>query len=143
MQAGRVGLACARNDVRWHRLVRILPIMTVNVRPGVQRQQFAQTLQQLQSGGIPRGPVTVEVLFDPPGHERLSIADDEIIARTVTAAAAAGRKITLITADTGQSMRGRAAGLKVVKIPRPPDGDEPVVQPRTTSAPTRRPARVP
>ncbi|MDQ3578647.1 MAG: PIN domain-containing protein [Actinomycetota bacterium] len=37
----------------------------------------------LNSGGIPRGAVTLELLFDPPGHERLPINDDEIIDRAL------------------------------------------------------------
>ncbi|MGI5290484.1 PIN domain-containing protein [Nonomuraea polychroma] len=33
----------------------------------------------LDNGGIPRGQVTMEMVFDPPGHVRLPIADDEIV----------------------------------------------------------------
>ncbi|WP_307513437.1 PIN domain-containing protein [Streptomyces sp. W4I9-2] len=70
----------------------------------------------LDSGGIPRGKVTIEILFDPPGHERLPINDDEIIDRAVAIQPLAGRPVHLLTYDTGQSMRGRAAGLRVVKL---------------------------
>ncbi|WP_234355954.1 PIN domain-containing protein, partial [Kitasatospora aureofaciens] len=59
----------------------------------------------LDSGGIPRGKVTVEILFDPPGHERLPINDDEIIDRAVAIQPLAGRPVHLLTYDTGQSMR--------------------------------------
>lgn len=72
----------------------------------------------------PRGPVTVEVLYDPPGHQRLPIADDEIVDRAAAAQALAGSPVTLITYDTGQAMRGRAAGLKVCKL-RLELGEEP------------------
>jgi hypothetical protein len=69
--------------------------------------------------------VTLEILFDPTGHTRLPITDDEIIDRAVSLEPLAGRPITLVTYDTGQSMRGRAAGLKVMKLTKPldePDG---------------------
>jgi PIN domain len=79
----------------------------------------------LKSGGIPRGQITVELVFDPTGHARLPIGDDELVDRAVAIQALAGRKITMITYDTGQSTRARAAGLRAVKIPRPADGDEP------------------
>jgi rRNA-processing protein FCF1 len=77
-----------------------------------------------RTGGIPRGEVTAEVLFDPPGHVRLPINDDEMVDRTVAVKALAGRQVTVLTYDTNQSMRARAAGLAVIKIPMPP-GEEP------------------
>lgn len=69
----------------------------------------------LDSGGIPRGEVTMELLFDPPGHTRLPINDDEIIDRALAVQSLAGHPVTLLTYDTGQSTRARAAGLRVVK----------------------------
>ncbi|MEU6712969.1 PIN domain-containing protein [Nonomuraea sp. NPDC046802] len=77
------------------------------------------------SGGIPRGEVTVEVVLDPPGHARLPIEDDEIVDQAVTAQVLAGRPVTLVTFDTGQSMRARAAGLRCMKIEQPPEGPPP------------------
>jgi PIN domain len=74
----------------------------------------------LQDGGIPRGEVTVEIVFDPHGHDRLSIADDELVDRAVAVQALAGRVVRFITYDTGQSTRARAAGLEAVKL-APPD----------------------
>jgi hypothetical protein len=68
------------------------------------------------SGGIPRGEVTMELLFDSPGHTRLPINDDEIIDRALAVQSLAGRPVTLLTYDTGQSTRARAAGLKVRKL---------------------------
>lgn len=70
----------------------------------------------LDTGGIPCGAVSVEVLYDPPGHVRLPINDDEIVDRAVTVQLLVGRPVRLITYDTGQAMRGRAAGLAVVKL---------------------------
>ncbi|MEU6799274.1 PIN domain-containing protein [Nonomuraea wenchangensis] len=75
----------------------------------------------LNSGGIPRGEVTVEIILDPPGHSRLPIEDDEIVDQAATAQVLAGRSVTLVTFDTGQSMRARAAGLQCIKIEQPPE----------------------
>jgi hypothetical protein len=64
------------------------------------------------------GPLTVEVLFDPPGHARLPIMDDEIIDRALAVQPLAGRQVTLLTCDTNQSFGARSVGLNVVKAPR-------------------------
>ncbi|GAB3161006.1 PIN domain-containing protein [Microbispora hainanensis] len=78
----------------------------------------------LNNGGIPRGQVTVEIVFDSPGHTRLPIPDDEIVDAALRIEPLAGRRVMLITYDTSQSMRARAAGLSVVKIAQDP-GPEP------------------
>jgi len=67
-------------------------------------------------GRIPRGAVTMEILFDPPGHTRLPIVDEEIIDRLVAVAPVAGKMPTLLTFDTAQALRARKAGLKVKKL---------------------------
>jgi PIN domain-containing protein len=66
--------------------------------------------------GLTRGEVTVELVVDPPGHVRLPDNDDEIIDRALAIEPLADRKVTLLTYDTGQSMRARHAGLKAVKL---------------------------
>jgi hypothetical protein len=71
----------------------------------------------------PSAPI-LELFFDQPGHVRLPIVDDEIIDRAAALQPLAVRPITLITFDTGQSTRARAAGLRVRKL-REPIGDEP------------------
>jgi hypothetical protein len=76
----------------------------------------AEDFSALESGRLPRGEVTMEMVFDPPGHVRLPINDDEIIDRTLGIQALAGRGVTLLTFDTGQSTRARSAGLSVVKL---------------------------
>ena len=73
----------------------------------------------LDSGGIPRGEITIELLFDPRGHVRLPITDDEIIDRALAVEPLAARRVTLLTYDTGQSTRARAAGLAVSKLSTP------------------------
>jgi len=75
--------------------------------------------------GEVRGEVSVEIVLDPPGHVRLPIADDEIIDRAVAIQSLAARDVRLLTCDTGQHTRGRAAGLQVTKIPAKDPGPEP------------------
>lgn len=72
-----------------------------------------------------RGKVSMEIVLDQPGHVRLPIADDEIIDRAVAIQALAGREVRLLTCDTGQHTRGRAAGLPVTKVPAKDPGPEP------------------
>jgi PIN domain len=67
-------------------------------------------------GLVGRGQATMELLFDPSGHVRLPINDDEIVDRAVVVQRLAGRPVTLMTYDTGMSTRGRNAGLKVAKL---------------------------
>lgn len=80
--------------------------------------------EQQKNTGVRRGQVDVEILFDPPAHVRLPIADDEIVDRAAAIMPLVGRDVTLLTYDTGQASRGRRAGLKVIK-PSRPIGDEP------------------
>jgi hypothetical protein len=70
----------------------------------------------LGTGGIPRGEVTVELLFDSPGHIRLPINDDEIVDRALAVQILAERPVALLTYDTGMSTRARNAGLRVEKL---------------------------
>lgn len=76
----------------------------------------AEDFSALRTGGIPRGAVSVELVLDPPGHTRLPINDDELIDRAVAVKALADRQVALLTCDTNQSMRARAAGLIAVKL---------------------------
>jgi hypothetical protein len=71
-----------------------------------------------------RGAVILDVLFDPPGHSRLPINDDEIIDRALAAQGLAGLPVTLLTFDTSQTARARHAGLTVIKLSKPV-GEEP------------------
>jgi hypothetical protein len=83
----------------------------------------------LGTGGLPAGEVTVtiEIVFDPPGHVRLRISDDEMISRIVAIEPLAGRPVTLVTYDTGQATRGRAAGMQVRKLDKPERRQQPLV----------------
>lgn len=88
-------------------------------------QVIPEDFSMLGTGGLPRGQVTIEMIFDPPGHVRLPITDDEIIDRALALQPLAGRDITLLTYDTGQSHRARNAGLDARKLATPAE-DEPV-----------------
>jgi hypothetical protein len=94
----------------------------------------AADFSPLDSQGIPRGEITIEMVLDPPKHKRLAIPDDEIIDRALAVQAVAGRSVPLLTYDTGQSTRARAAGLTVIKVPHPVDADEPEYPKRARTA---------
>lgn len=64
----------------------------------------------------PLGNVWIELVFEPAGHVRLPDSDDEIIDRALSVEPLANRKVTLLTYDTGQSMRARNAGLQAIKL---------------------------
>lgn len=68
-----------------------------------------------------RGDVTAEIVFDPPGHQRLTITDDEIIDRAMAIQALAGRPVRMVTFDLGMAMRARGRGLIVQKLGDPPN----------------------
>jgi hypothetical protein len=89
-------------------------VLTEPTGVGLLRQE---DFSPLDVGGIPRGQVTVGIVFDRPGHSRLPIADDEIIDRALAIQTLAGKPVTMVTYDTGQSMRARAADLRVKNIP--------------------------
>ncbi len=75
----------------------------------------------------------MEILYDPPGHVRLPINDDEIIDRALAAGPLAGKPVTLVTFDTGQTFRAREADLPVVKLTKPL-GHEPAPRQRRSKA---------
>jgi hypothetical protein len=77
-----------------------------------------------QPGRPPAFEFSAEIVLDRPGHVRLPINDDELIDRTLAIEPLAGRRVKLVTYDTGQSTRARAAGLAVEKLTKPA-GEEP------------------
>jgi hypothetical protein len=77
-----------------------------------------------QAADFSRGGVVLDLVFDPPGHVRLPINDDEIIDRALGAQALAGTAVPLLTFDTSQAARARNAGLQVIKL-TVPIGEEP------------------
>jgi len=78
----------------------------------------------IDSGGMPREKVTIEVLFDDVHHIRLDDNDDEIIDRALAVQAYAGLPVRLLTMDTSMALRARMLDLRVAK-PTKDLGDEP------------------
>lgn len=72
-----------------------------------------------------RGRVTIEVLVDPPGHVRQPDEDAEIVDQANAVNGLAAQPVTVLTYDTGQSMKARSRGLDCLKLTVPPEGDEP------------------
>lgn len=94
--------------------------MTLAVIDRVAGQQGSGRLREadfspLQSGGIPRGEHWIDVLFDVPGHTRLSIVDDEIVDRAHSLQLLSGKPVAFLTYDTNQALRARHADLADVK----------------------------
>jgi predicted ribonuclease YlaK len=113
----------SKQQTRWraaHTLGRLDEVLGSDGSGLLNRADFSA----LDTGGIPRGEVYVEVYFDPAGHHRLPINDDELVDRALAIQTEAGRDVTFITYDTAQSTRARFAGLRVVKLPTDP-GPEP------------------
>ncbi|GAA4102725.1 PIN domain-containing protein [Nonomuraea soli] len=111
--------------IRWRARHSLAVLDKLLIQPAEAAILRSADFTPLDNGGIPRGEVTVEVVLDPPGHARLPIEDDEIVDRAVTAQVLAGRPVTLITFDTGQSMRARAAGIRCLKIEQLPEDPSP------------------
>ncbi|MFG2811735.1 PIN domain-containing protein [Streptomyces sp. NPDC048410] len=74
--------------------------------------------------GAIRREVTVEVVFDPPGHVRLPNDDDEIVDRALAVQGVAGQPVKFLTYDTGQGTRARIAGLDLKKFRDGPDPEQ-------------------
>lgn len=123
--------------VRWRAGYSLGVLDRVLAQPTQAGRLREEDFSALNSGGIPRGQITMELVFDPSGHVRLPINDDEIIDRVLAVQRLAGRPVRLVTYDTNQAMRGRAAGLPVTKLSTPKE-DEPKVSP---AAPAPRDAR--
>ncbi|MFG3172292.1 hypothetical protein [Streptomyces sp. NPDC048200] len=78
--------------------------------------------------------MSLEVIFDEPGHNRLP-HDDEIVDRAAAVQAVAGRPVPTLIYDTGQATRARFAGLTVEKFHEDP---EPAVEPDWAAQETRK-----
>lgn len=64
-----------------------------------------------------RGNLSVTALFDPPGHVRLPIADDEIVDRARFVTLFVGHPVAFATLElSGADFRGRAAELRLVRL---------------------------
>ena len=75
-------------------------------------------LRDGNSSGL--GPVTMELLFDPPDHERLPDNDAEIVDRALAVQILSGREVTMVTYDKSMALRARHQGLKDLWLSHPP-----------------------
>lgn len=80
-------------------------------------------------GSLGLGPITMELLFDPPDHERLPDNDAEIVDRALAVQALADRPVTMVTYDKSMSFRARYEGLQEMWLPHPPEPEG--AQPRS------------
>lgn len=74
----------------------------------------------VEKDGKPMSGVTFEILRDPPGNRRVtSDMDAEFLDRCEFLQLAAGRPVTVVTADTGMKIRvrGRLGGLALLTVP--------------------------
>jgi PIN domain len=113
----------SNSDVRW-RARYTLAVLDRVVGDGYPGRLRARDDTGIETGQIPKGEVTMEIVLDPPGHLRLPIADDEIVDGAFAIQTLAGRPVTMITYDTGQAHRARMRGLKTLKLEMP-TGPEP------------------
>ena len=104
--------------VKWRSSYTLAVFDDITAKPGT------QAILRQPAADPARGPVLMDIFYDPPRHERLPINDDEIIDRALAAQSTAGSPVTLLTYDTSQAARARHAGLAVNKLTKPL-GDEP------------------
>jgi hypothetical protein len=121
--------------VRWRagHTLGVLDELLTSPRGRVTLREPDSLTQPAAADGMPRGKVTLEVLFDDVQHVRLADADDEIIDRTLALQAYAGQPVRLLTMDTSMALRARMLDLRVHKETKD-IGEEP-------AAPTPRPSR--
>lgn len=117
------GLKKSKGNERWRARYTLAVLDRVFATSTGPARLTPEDFSVLGSGGLPRGEVTIELIFDPPGHVRMPINDDEIIDRALAIQPLAGRDVTLLTYDTGQSTRARAAGLPVRKLAKPAEAE--------------------
>ncbi|MFC8094877.1 PIN domain-containing protein [Streptomyces sp. NPDC057301] len=110
--------------VRWRARYTLAVLDQVFQQSTEQAVLHAPDAEELRRTGLRRGEVTVQLMFDPPGHTRLPINDDEIVDRALAIKSLSGREATVLTYDTGQATRARVAGLRDLKLSMPV-GDEP------------------
>jgi hypothetical protein len=122
-----------KKDVRWraaHSLGKLDELLGQAGGDGTGPVSLSDGRPTTDGTTLPVGPAYVEVLHDPREHVRLPNADDEIIDRALALrdAAQGTNRLRLVTFDTGQHLRARAAGLEVTKLERAdhyPDRCEP------------------
>ena len=69
-----------------------------------------------------RGAVTIQLVFDPYGHVRLPISDEELIERALALRDFIGippKQAFLLTYDSGAAFRAEHAGMMPRLLPKP------------------------
>lgn len=111
----------SQKDLRWRSAVTLAVIERVAGQYGTGRLREAD-FSGITQGEIPSGEHRIDVLFDLPGHVRLSINDDEIVDRAFAVQLLSGKPVTFLTYDTNQAMRARHAGINaVMKLRKEPE----------------------
>jgi rRNA-processing protein FCF1 len=72
-----------------------------------------------------RDGVSVEILLDEPGHQRLASPDDEIIDRVCLLKQLGTASVAVLTHDIGLALRAKSAGLDIVRLPESSAKPEP------------------
>jgi len=124
------GIKNKGEDVKRWRAAHTLGVLERVFSPG---QRMPGLLRNGEQGV--RGAIDMEILYDPPGQVRLPVNDDEIVDRALAAGPLAGKPVTLVTFETGQTFRAREADLPVVELTKPL-GDEPAPRLRRSKAQT-------
>jgi hypothetical protein len=119
------GIKNKGENFKWWRAAYTLGVLERIFSP---EQPMPELLQNGERGT--RGAIDMEILYDPPGHVRLPINDDEIVDRTLAAGPLAGKPVTLVTFDTGQAFRAQHADLPILKLRKQPLEDEPTPRQR-------------
>lgn len=85
-------------------------------------RQTLNELDELLAGStstrlsIPGGDITLKVLVDDVEHVPLPHADSEIVDRALTLHSRAPASVTILTGDSGMTLRARRVGLKCIKL---------------------------
>jgi hypothetical protein len=103
----------SQKELRWRSAVTLAVIERVAGDGGWGRLREAD-FSGIERGEIPSGEHWVDILFDLPGHVRLSINDDEIVDRALAVQLLSGNPVTFLTYDTNQALRARHAGIETV-----------------------------
>ncbi|GAB6987017.1 hypothetical protein JCM10369A_35420 [Nocardioides pyridinolyticus] len=103
----------SQKELRWRSGVTLAVIERVAGHSGSGRLREAD-FSALERGEIPSGEHWIDILFDLPGHVRLSINDDEIVDRALAVQLLSAKPVTFLTYDTNQALRARHAGLESV-----------------------------
>ena len=83
----------------------------------------ATSLGVLRERDAEGAEITIAYLPDPPGHQRLPIADDEIVRRTSALAPLTKDTIGLITHDAGMALRSELADLITIRLVDPVENE--------------------